>query len=73
MSDAQTTPQSLPGEKHNRDMSNPGEMGAFLLALVIVAALATGFLLKGLAGVGLVMVMIVPMVYIALVLISIGR
>ncbi|HHC29282.1 MAG TPA: hypothetical protein ENK80_01785 [Rhodobacterales bacterium] len=73
MSDANTTPLSLPGEKHNRDMANPGEMGAFLLAFVIVAALATGFLLKGLAGVGLVMVMIVPVIYVALVLISVGR
>lgn len=73
MSDAHTTPQSLPGEKHNRDMANPGEMGAFLLALVIVAALGTGFLLKGLAGIGLVMVAIVPLVYIVLLLISVGR
>lgn len=65
--------KSLPGEPHNRDLSNPGEVWAFVLAAVIVAALAVGFLLNGLAGVGVVMVALVPVIYIALVTISVGR
>ena len=73
MADAHSKTNTLPGEKHNRDLSNPGEMGAFLLALLIVAALAVGFLLKGLSGVGLVMVAIVPVIYVVLVMISVGR
>ena len=63
----------LPGEPHNRDMSNPGEVWAFVLAAVIVAALGAGFLLNGLAGIGVVMVALVPVIYIALVTISVGR
>ena len=51
----------------------PGELGAFLLALVIVAALGVGFLLNSLAGVGIVMVAIVPVIYLVLITISVGR
>lgn len=65
--------QSLPGEPHNRDMSNPGELWGFVLALVLVAALGAGFLLNGLAGVGIVMVALVPVIYLALITISVGR
>lgn len=65
--------KSLPGEPHNRDMSNPGELLAFLLAGVIIAALATGFLFNGLAGVGIIMVFLVPVIYVALLTITVGR
>lgn len=63
----------LPGEPHNRDMANPGEIWGFVLAAVIIAALGVGFLLNGLAGVGVVMVAVVPVIYIVLVTISVGR
>ena len=33
---AETTRTPLPGEKHNRDMSNPGEMWGFLLAAALI-------------------------------------
>ena len=58
---------------HGRDRSNPGEMGAFLLALVLVAALAIGFVLNGVAGLTMVMVVLVPVIYVALILISVGK
>lgn len=67
------TKTPLPGEPHNRDLSNPGEVWAFVLAAVIIGALVVGFLLAGLTGVGLVMVAIVPVIYIVLVMISVGR
>ncbi|OIP84728.1 MAG: hypothetical protein AUK37_05295 [Rhodobacterales bacterium CG2_30_65_12] len=70
---AHTKPKSLPGEPHNRDMSNPGEIWGFVLAVVLIAVLGAGFLLNGLAGVGIVMVAIVPVVYIVLITISVGR
>jgi hypothetical protein len=70
---AHATTRSLPGEAHNRDMSNPGEIWGFVLAAAILAVLGTGFALNGIAGIGLVMVAIVPVMYIALVLISVGR
>ena len=70
--DAETR-RLLPGEKHNRDLSNPGEVWAFVLALVLIAALGLGFVFAGLAGVGLVMVAVVPVLYIVLVTISVGR
>ncbi len=66
-------PQVDPAETHARDKSNPGEMGVFLLALVLIAALATGFLLNGLAGVTLIMVVLVPVIFVVLVTISVGR
>lgn len=65
--------KSLPGEPHNRDLSNPGEVWAFALAALLIAVLAGGFLLNGLAGVGVVMVALVPVIYVALVTISVGR
>lgn len=65
--------RSLPGEPHNRDMSNPGEIWGFVLAAVLVAALATAYVLSGLAGVGVVMVAMVPIIYTVLILISVGR
>jgi len=68
-----TKTQPLPGEKHNRDLANPGEVWAFVLALAIVTALGVGFLLNGLAGIGIVMVAIVPVIYLALITISVGR
>jgi len=58
---------------HTHDKSNPGEMGAFLLALVLVAALAGGFVLGGVAGMTMVMVALVPVLYIVLITISVGR
>jgi hypothetical protein len=70
---ASTKPQPLPGEPHNRDLSNPGEVWAFVLAAVLIAALVIGFLVSGLAGVGVVMVALVPVIYIVLVTISVGR
>jgi len=63
----------LPGEPHNRDLSNPGEVWAFVLAAVLVGALGVGFLLAGLAGVGVVMVALVPVIYVVLITISVGR
>lgn len=65
--------KSLPGEPHNRDMANPGEAMAFLLAAVIIAALGTGFLLNGVAGIGIVMVALVPVIYVVLLTITVGR
>lgn len=62
-----------PQGDHAHDRSNPGEMGAFLLALVLVAALAGGFLVAGVAGLTMVMVALVPVLYIVLVTISVGR
>lgn len=70
-SHTQTT--SLPGEPHNRDTSNPGELWAFALAAVLIGALGAGFLTLGLPGVGLVMVALVPVLYVVLVMISVGR
>lgn len=66
-------PLPLPGEPHNRDLSNPGELWAFVLAAAILGALALGFLVAGLTGIGLVMVAIVPVIYLVLVTISVGR
>jgi hypothetical protein len=71
--EAHSHTQSLPGEPHNRDLSNPGEVWAFVVALAIIGALGAGFALNGLAGVGLVMVAIVPVVYLVLITISVGR
>lgn len=68
---AKSTP--LPGEPHNRDMSNPGETWAFVLAAALLGALGLGFAVGGLAGVGLVMVALVPVIYLVLVTISVGR
>ena len=62
-----------PGDPHNRDMSNPGEIWAFVLAAALVGGLGLGFLFGGLAGMGLVMVALVPAVYVVLVMISVGR
>lgn len=45
---------------------------AFAIALIIIATLVVGFLALGLAGVGLVMVGITPVIYVILVMISIG-
>jgi hypothetical protein len=59
--------------KHNRDKSNPGELGAFLLALLLVAALALGFVFNGVAGLTMVMVVLVPLIYVVLILISVGK
>lgn len=70
---AHTQPTSLPGEPHNRDMSNPGELWAFVIAAVLIGALGAGFLTAGLAGVGAVMVALVPLLYVVLVMISVGR
>ncbi|GKY87225.1 hypothetical protein [Sinisalibacter aestuarii] len=64
---------SLPGEPHNRDMSNPGEVWAFVLAVVLLAVLGLAFAIAGLAGVGTVMVALVPVIYIVLITISVGR
>jgi len=58
---------------HGRDKSNPGEMGAFLLALVLVAALALGFVFGGVAGVTMVMVALVPVIYVVLITVSVGK
>ena len=66
-------PTSLPGEPHNRDLSNPGEVWAFVLAAVLVGALGAGFALAGIAGVGTVMVALVPVIYLVLITISVGR
>jgi hypothetical protein len=68
-----STAQSLPGEPHNRDMSNPGEIWAFALAIVVLAALAVGFVLGGLAVVGTIMVAVVPVIYVVLITISVGH
>lgn len=57
----------------SRDKSNPGEMGAFLLALVLVAALALGFVFSGVAGVTMVMVALVPVIYLVLITVSVGK
>lgn len=70
---AHAVPHTLPGEPHNRDMANPGELWAYLLAAVIVAALAIGYGLSGLAGVGAVMIGLVPIVFVALLMITVGR
>ena len=67
------TKTSLPGAPHNRDMSNPGELWAFLLAAALLGGLGVGFALGGLAGVGIVMVALVPVIYLVLILISVGR
>lgn len=45
----------------------------FLIAALIVAVLAVVFLLFGLPGVGLAMVVATPILVVVLVLISIGR
>lgn len=66
-------PTKLPGEPHDRDMSNPGETWAFALALVLLGALGLGFALGGLAAVGTIMVALVPVLYVVLILISVGR
>lgn len=66
-------PQADAAAPHARDKSNPGEMGAFVLALVLVAALGAGFLLGGVAGITMVMVALVPVLYVVLVTISVGR
>ena len=55
------------------DRSNPGELGAFVLALVLIAALGGGFALGGVAGLTMVMVALVPLIYVVLVTISVGR
>lgn len=62
-----------PGDPHNRDMSNPGELWGFLLAAALLAALGAGFLVGGLAGVGMIMVGLVPVIYVVLLLITVGR
>ncbi|MCB1356382.1 MAG: hypothetical protein KDK53_07790 [Maritimibacter sp.] len=69
----ETTRTPLPGEKHNRDLSNPGELWGFLLAAALLGALGLGFALGGLAGVGITMVALVPVIYLVLILISVGR
>lgn len=70
---AHTHTRSLPGEPHNRDLANPGEVWAFVLAALLIAVLATAFLLKGVAGIGIVMVSLVPVIYVALLTITVGR
>lgn len=62
-----------PGDPHNRDMSNPGELWAFVLAVALLGALGLGYLFGGFAGIGLVMVALVPAVFIVLIMISVGR
>ncbi|SMH53120.1 hypothetical protein [Maritimibacter sp. HL-12] len=56
-----------------RDKSNPGEIWAFLLALVLVAALVVGFVFGSVAGITMVMVALVPVIYIVLITISVGK
>lgn len=70
---AHARPAPMPGEPHDRDLSNPGEIWGFVLALGLVAALGTGFAVAGLAGLGAVMVALVPVIYLVLILISVGR
>lgn len=70
---AHAMPHSLPGEPHNRDMSNPGEVWGFVVAVVLVAALGAGFAIAGLGGLGTVMIALVPVVYYVLITISVGR
>ncbi|MAM62617.1 hypothetical protein [Maritimibacter sp. UBA3975] len=48
-------------------------MVGFLIAALIVAVLAVALLLFGLPGVGLVMVAATPILFVVLVLLSIGR
>jgi len=64
--------KSLPGEPHNRDMSNPGEAAFFLIALAIVAALAIGYAVAGVGGIGAVMIALVPVIMLVLVIITVG-
>ncbi len=70
--EAAPTPAPLPGEPHTRDLSNPGEGWAFVLAAVLLGALGLAFALGGPAGVGLLMVALVPVLYVVLVTISVG-
>ncbi|HBZ43472.1 MAG TPA: hypothetical protein DEO85_05290 [Maritimibacter sp.] len=44
----------------------------FAIALLVVVALVVGFLTLGLAGVALVMVAATPVIYIVLIMISVG-
>ena len=41
------TKTSLPGEPHNRDMSNPGELWAFLLAAALLGGLGVDVVVAG--------------------------
>ena len=60
-------------DPHHHDTTNPGEVWAFALAAALVGALGLGFALGGLTGVGLVMVALVPVIYLVLIIISVGR
>lgn len=55
------------------DWSNPGETWAILLAVAWIAALVIAFAIGGLAGVAAVKVTLVPVIMIALALITVGR
>lgn len=44
----------------------------FAIALLVVVALVAAFLILGVAGIGLVMVAVTPIMYILLVTISVG-
>lgn len=70
-----TTPTTelRPGDAHKRDMSNPGELWGFVLAVALIGGLGLGYLFGGLPGLALVMVAIVPVIYVVLVTISAGR
>lgn len=52
--------------------NNKGEGLFFVIALLIIAALVVGFLVMGMAGVGLVGVAITPVIYVILLILSVG-
>ncbi len=53
--------------------SRKTELGFFILALVLVAALGAGFALAGIGGLAQVMIVLVPVALIVLVMIAQGK
>ncbi len=53
--------------------SRKTELGFFILALVLVAALGAGFALAGIGGLAQVMIVLVPVCLIVLVMIAQGK
>lgn len=69
----QTDAQAGAVTHHHDQAIRRGEIGAFLLAAVVLAVLATAFVVAGVPGITTVMVTLVPVIYAVLVLISVGR